>query len=162
VTGIGERSGNANFEETATALRTLYDVELDLDYGRFTELARRTAAASGVQIPPSKPIVGPNQFRVEAGIIVAWWNRLREKGLPLAMYPYHWDLVGAAAPEIVIGKMSGLATVQYWCDRLGLELPSESEQEEILAGIKSISIEGKRELDLEEFVELYRDVLGLE
>ena len=162
VTGLGERSGNANFEEVATALRALYGKDLDLDYGRFTEVAERTAAASGVPLHESKPIVGRNEFGVEAGIIAAWWNRLREKDMPLAMFPYHWDLVGQDEPRIVIGKMSGLATIQYWCDRLGLEIPPEDEQEEILMAIKETSIGEKRALDLDEFVTLYRDAMGLD
>jgi isopropylmalate/homocitrate/citramalate synthase len=162
VTGLGERSGNANFEEVATSLKALYGMDLDLDYGRMTELAERTSEASGVPIHESKPIVGDNQFGIEAGIIAAWWNRLREKDMPMTMYPYHWDLVGAHEPRIHIGKMSGLATVQYWCNRLGLEVPPDSEQEEILAEIKAEAIGQKRELAVEEFVDIYRDVLGLE
>lgn len=161
VTGLGERSGNANFEELATALKALYGKDLDLDYARFNELAEATSKASGVDIHESKPIVGKNQFAVEAGIIVAWWNRLQQKGMPLAMYPYHWDLVGQDEPRIVIGKMSGLATVEYWCERLGLEAPGESEAEEILAAVKADSIAEKRELGIEEFVDTYRNVMGV-
>lgn len=160
VTGLGERSGNANFEEIATALEAIYGKDLDLAYGRFREIARATAEASGVEIHESKPIVGDNQFAVEAGIIAAWWRRLEKQDMPLAMYPYHWDLVGQNSPRIVIGKMSGLATVQYWCDRLGLAVPDEDEQEAILGRIKDTSIGEKRELDVEEFVEVYREVLG--
>lgn len=162
VTGLGERSGNANFEELALALKTLYGVDLDLSYGRFVEVAEKTAAASGVPIPESKPVVGENQFGIEAGIIASWWNKLRKKGLPLAMYPYHWDLVGQRPPRIAIGKMSGLGTVEYWIERLGLDVPSDSEQEEILHRIKDQSIDEKREIAVEEFVDLYRDVLGLD
>lgn len=156
VTGLGERSGNANFEEVATALRALYGLDLDLDYGRFTAVAERTAEASGVPIPESKPIVGENQFGIEAGIIAAWWNRLSAQDLPLAMYPYHWELVGQTAPRIAIGKMSGLATVRYWCDRLGLAVPPEDVQEDILGAIKDTSIQEKREIGIDEFVDVYR------
>ena len=162
VTGLGERSGNANFEEVVTGLKALYGYELDIDYGRLTELGRRTSEASGVAIPESKPVLGENQFGIEAGIIAAWWNRLRDSNEPLSMYPYHWEMVGQDGPRIAIGKMSGLATIQYWCDRLGLETPTEDEQEEILAEIKDISIAEKRELNLEEFVDIYRGALGLE
>lgn len=156
VTGLGERSGNANFEEVATALKALHDVDLDLDYGRFVELAERTAAASGVPIPRSKPIVGENQFGIEAGIIAAWWTRLRERDMPLAMYPYHWELVGQDEPRIAIGKMSGLATITYWCERLGLSVPPEDVQEDILQATKTTAIEEKRALGVEEFVDIYR------
>lgn len=157
VTGLGERSGNATFEEVATALKGLYDADLNVDLSRATELADATAAASGVDIPESSPVVGENQFGIEAGIIAAWWNRLRAQDVPLAMYPYHWDLVGQSAPMIVIGKMSGIATIEYWCERLGLELPPEDVQEDILQSIKRTSIDGKRDLSPEEFVDAYRD-----
>lgn len=157
VTGLGERSGNANFEEVATSLKALYDKDLDLEFNRFTEVAERTSEASRVPIPESKPIVGDNQFGIEAGIIAAWWNRLREQDMPLAMFPYHWELVGQDGPRIAIGKMSGLATIQYWCERLGLPVPPEDVQEDILQGIKETSIAGKRELSPEEFVSIYRN-----
>lgn len=162
VTGLGERSGNANFEEVATALKALYGRDLDLDYKRFNEVGRRTSEASGVPIPESKPVLGKNQFGIEAGIITAWWNRLQDSSEPLAMYPYHWDMVGQNSPRIAIGKMSGLATIQYWCDRLGLERPSEGEQEEILSRVKDTSMSEKRELGLEEFVDAYRETLGID
>lgn len=90
VTGLGERSGNATFEEVATALTGLYDADLDVELSRVNELAEATSAASGVDIPESSPVVGQNQFGIEAGIIAAWWNRLRAQDMPLAMYPYHW------------------------------------------------------------------------
>jgi isopropylmalate/homocitrate/citramalate synthase len=73
------------------------------------------------------------------------------------MYPYHWDLVGQNAPRIAIGKMSGLATIEYWCERLGLESPPEDVQEDILQSIKETSIGDKRQLSPEEFVDVYRD-----
>jgi isopropylmalate/homocitrate/citramalate synthase len=157
VTGLGERSGNATFEEVATALTGLYNADLDVDLSHLNELAEVTSAASGVDIPESSPVVGENQFGIEAGIIAAWWNRLREQDMPLAMYPYHWDLVGQNAPRIAIGKMSGLATIQYWCERLGLPIPPEDVQEDILQSIKRTSINEKRELSPEEFVDTYRE-----
>lgn len=132
---------------------------MDLDYQRFNELGKRTAHASGVETPESKPVLGQNQFGIEAGIIAASWNRLRESHEPLSMYPYHWEMVGQEEPKITIGKMSGLATIVYWCERLGLELPSEEEQEEILATIKDVSISEKRALDIPEFVDIYREVV---
>lgn len=157
VTGLGERSGNATFEEVATSLTALYDIDLDLDLSRVNELASATSQASGVSIPESRPVVGDNQFGVEAGIIAAWWTRLSERDMPLAMYPYHWDLVGQNAPRIVIGKMSGLATIQYWCTRLGLTVPPEDVQEDVLQSIKETSIDEKRELSPEEFVDAYQE-----
>ncbi|PCR88865.1 LeuA family protein [Natrinema ejinorense] len=162
VTGLGERSGNANFEEVATALTALYDYDLNLDLSQVKEIAEVTSDASGVDIHESKPVVGQNQFGIEAGIIAAWWNRLREQEMPLAMYPYHWDLVGQNAPRIAIGKMSGLATIEYWCDRLGLQAPPEDVQEDILQSIKGTSIGEKRELSPEEFVDIYRDTYNPE
>lgn len=53
--------------------------------------------------------------------------------------------------------MSGLATIQYWCERLGIQLSPEDVQEDILQSIKRTSIEGKRELSPEEFVDAYRE-----
>ncbi|MGM0592257.1 MAG: LeuA family protein [Halobacteriota archaeon] len=162
VTGLGERAGNANFEELAMALQALYGKDIGVDLPQLKEVAELTAEASGQPIPGSTPIVGDRLFDIEAGIITAWWNRLEEQDMPTTMYPYHWELAGNHAPRICIGKMSGLATVQYWCDRLGLERPEESEQEEILQTLKRTSIDEQRELTPVEFVDAYRHTLGIE
>jgi isopropylmalate/homocitrate/citramalate synthase len=51
VTGLGERSGNACFEEVATALYSLYGVDLNLDFSRFNEMASGRPRRVAYQFP---------------------------------------------------------------------------------------------------------------
>lgn len=150
VNGLGERSGNASFEETAMCLKVLYGQEIDLDFSRFKELSDAVEKASGVKKAPNKPIVGNELFSIESGIVAGWWKTLEKKNRALTMFPYHWTLVGQDPPRIVLGKKSGLASVLYWAEKLGIAL-SEEEARKILIEVKNTSIEKKGLLTEKEF-----------
>ena len=68
VNGLGERSGNASFEECALALESLYGVRTGLKTDRLYELSRLVEELSGVPIAANKALVGYNSFSHEAGI----------------------------------------------------------------------------------------------
>ena len=68
VNGLGERAGNASFEEVAVALESLYGVKTGLATDRIYALSRTVEEASGVPLPPNKALVGYNSFSHEAGI----------------------------------------------------------------------------------------------
>jgi isopropylmalate/homocitrate/citramalate synthase len=70
VNGLGERAGNAVFEEVVCALDDLYDAELSIDKMMLTQLSDAVAQASGMFIVPTKPVVGYNVFRHESGVHV--------------------------------------------------------------------------------------------
>ncbi|MCQ5376345.1 MAG: hypothetical protein NO474_07095 [Methanomassiliicoccales archaeon] len=150
VNGLGERSGNASFEETAMCLKVLYGQEIDLDFSRFKELSDAVEKASGVKKAPNKPIVGNELFSIESGIVAGWWKTLEKKNRALTMFPYHWTLVGQDPPRIVLGKKSGLASVLYWAEKLGIAL-SEEEARKILIEVKNTSIKKKGLLTEKEF-----------
>jgi len=150
VNGLGERSGNASFEETAMCLKVLYGQEIDLDFSRFKELSDAVEKASGVKKAPNKPIVGNELFSIESGIVAGWWKTLEKKNRALTMFPYHWTLVGQDPPRIVLGKKSGLASVLYWAEKLGIAL-SEEEARKILIEVKNTSIRKKGLLTEKEF-----------
>ncbi|MBC7107241.1 MAG: pyruvate carboxyltransferase [Methanomassiliicoccales archaeon] len=150
VNGLGERSGNASFEETAMCLKVLYGQEIDLDFSRFKELSDAVEKASGVKKAPNKPIVGNELFSIESGIVAGWWKTLEKKNKALTMFPYHWTLVGQDPPRIVLGKKSGLASILYWAEKLGIEL-SEEKARKILIEVKNTSIRKKGLLTEKEF-----------
>jgi isopropylmalate/homocitrate/citramalate synthase len=150
VNGLGERSGNASFEETAMCLKVLYGQEIDLDFSRFKELSDAVEKASGVKKAPNKPIVGNELFSIESGIVAGWWKTLEKKNKALTMFPYHWTLVGQDPPRIVLGKKSGLASILYWAEKLGIEL-SEEKARKILMEVKNTSIRKKGLLTEKEF-----------
>ncbi len=145
VNGIGERMGNADLAETALALEALYGVKLDLKLNKLRELSKLVERVSGVMMPPHKPVVGDNIFKIESGIVASWWLNLRKIKKPLVMYPYIWDLVGQEGVELIMGKKSGREAVTNKLKELGVD-ESKVDVDRLLFLIKEES--GKRKLSL--------------
>jgi isopropylmalate/homocitrate/citramalate synthase len=158
ITGIGERAGNTPMEETLLALLTMYGIDTGVRTQHFYELSKLTMERAGVAQPWNRPVVGARLFNVESGIIASWVNNVGEANLTEA-FPYLPQLVGQAAPEIVLGKGSGLDSVAIWLDRYGLDASPEQLQE-ILVEVKARSLERKGLLDDEEFLDIAGAVLG--
>jgi isopropylmalate/homocitrate/citramalate synthase len=74
------------------------------------------------------------------------------------VFPYRWDLVGQQSPHVVLGKGSGLPSIELWLDELGLAALDESGLNELLRRVKLLSLEEKRILRAEEFRQLYDEV----
>src|SRR5579862_8408170 len=58
VNGIGERSGNASFEEVAMSLRFLYGQEVKFDFSKFKRLSELVQKCTRFPLAPNKPVVG--------------------------------------------------------------------------------------------------------
>jgi isopropylmalate/homocitrate/citramalate synthase len=157
VSGIGERAGNAPTEETVLALLTMYGIDTGIDTTRFTEIARLVAELSGVTQPGNRPVTGEMLYNVESGIIATWVKNVGDE--LLEPFPYRPELVGQAAPEIVLGKGSGLDSVAIWLGRHGIHDAETKEIEAILAEVKGRSLAKKGLLDDEEFLEIVREVI---
>lgn len=157
VTGVGERAGNCAMEELVLALRLMYDVDLGIDTRQFFELSQVVRRYADHTIPGNRAVVGERLFSVESGII-AGWVKMCGDTKPTEIFPYHWDLVGQKPVEVVLGKNSGLPSIEVWLERLGLEA-SEDEQLELLGLVKRRSLAGKRLLDESDFRELHGQVV---
>jgi isopropylmalate/homocitrate/citramalate synthase len=68
VNGIGERAGNASFEELVMALEELYHVDTHIDKKALFKLSRRVEEVAGVPVAFNKAVVGYNAFTHESGI----------------------------------------------------------------------------------------------
>jgi isopropylmalate/homocitrate/citramalate synthase len=68
VNGIGERAGNASFEELVMALEELYHVDTHVDKKALYSLSRRVEEIAGVPVAFNKAVVGYNAFTHESGI----------------------------------------------------------------------------------------------
>lgn len=154
VNGIGERVGNADLAEVALALRILYGVDVGLKFNKLYELSKLVQELSGIKMPPHKPVVGDSAFKIESGIGVDWLVRLMQLDMPLVIYPYSWDLVGQKHPEIVIGKKSGRASIEYKLKSLGLGNFFDKDIERILEFVKEESIKIKGPISDEKFEEI--------
>ena len=157
VSGLGERAGNAPTEETVLALLTMYGIDIGIKTEKFTGIARLVAELSGVTQPGNRPVTGERLYNVESGIITTW---VKNVGDDLTEpFPYRPELVGQPAPEIVLGKGSGLDSVGIWLGKHGIYDAETKEIEAILAEVKGKSLAKKGLLDDEEFLEIVRRVI---
>lgn len=152
VGGIGERCGNAPMEETAMALLTMYGIDVGIHFDKINELSKLVMEISGLEVPPQRPFVGEKAFTVESGIVTGWY-RNAYKEHPTTVFPVRPEFVGHAAPEIIMGKKSGVDNIAVWAERLDLEIADEKKME-ILARIKRRSHDLKRVLTEREFNEI--------
>ncbi len=157
VSGIGERAGNAPTEETVLALLTMYGIDTGIKTEKFTEIAGLVADLSGVRQPSNRPVTGNRLFNVESGIIATWVNNVGDD--LLEPFPFRPELVGQDAPEIVMGKGSGLDSVSIWLGKNGIYDAETKEIEAILAEVKGQSLTKKGLLDNDEFMDIVRDVI---
>ncbi len=135
VNGIGERAGNACFEEVATALHLhadQYGRSAKIDTTKLVGLSHLVAELTGVRMAPNKPISGRTIFATEAGI--------HQDGLlkNIDTYlPFRPELVGAKGVEFVLGRHSGRRAVAHRLEELGL--PASDEQVlRVLEAIKQV------------------------
>jgi len=159
VLGIGERAGNTPMEETVLALLTMYGLDVGLDYSKLNELSELVQELSGVQIPSCRPFIGEGAYSIESGIVTGWFKNVFESN-PTTVFPVHPDFVGHKAPEIMMGKKSGLDNIEIWTKKLGIDL-TEEEAMDILKTVKLKSHDLKRTLTEGEFREIVMSVKNI-
>jgi isopropylmalate/homocitrate/citramalate synthase len=156
VLGIGERAGNTPMEETVLALRALYGIDVGIDFSKLNELAKLVRELSGFEIPLNRPFIGDAAYNIESGIVTGWYKNVFDYD-PTIVYPIHPDFVGHSAPEIYMGKKSGLDNIEIWTQKLNIEL-SDDEAMAVLMKVKLASHDLKRVLNEDEFKEIAAQV----
>jgi len=153
VAAIGERAGNASFEEVVLSLLTMYGVDVGIKYEKLRELSKLVISKiPDYQVATNRPIIGDMIYKVESGIIADWVRRSREEH-PLEAFPFKWDLVGHSMPEIVLGKGSGKSSIIEWSERIGVKI-SDDDVNTILLKVKEQSMKKKGLLTQTEFEEI--------
>lgn len=152
INGMGERAGNADICEIALALRCLYDVPVVLDLAKARRVSEIVQKAGGYTLEAWKPLVGENLFMRESGAVASQFH------LPEAIEPYSAELVGADR-RIVLGKKSGLDSIDLKAKELGVALPQE-QRGPILAAVKKRSIAKRGLLSDEEFRRIVDELAG--
>ncbi|WP_411965800.1 LeuA family protein [Haloferax sp. YSMS24] len=142
VNGIGERAGNAAYEEVVMAAESLYGVDTGIDTTRITELARIVEEASDIPVPANKPVVGRNAFSHESGIHAAGVIENADTFEPGVMTP---EMVGATR-EFVLGKHTGTHSVRKRLADIGFE-PTDAEVREVTRRVKDYGAEKERVTD---------------
>jgi 2-isopropylmalate synthase len=148
VNGIGERAGNAAYEEVAMAVEAVYGVDTGVDTTHVTDLSRRVEACSDVAVPANKPVVGRNAFAHESGIHAAGVIEDSATFEPGVMTP---EMVGAER-ELVLGKHTGTHSVRERLESAGFA-PSPEEVRQVTSRVKEYAAADNRVsvADLERF-----------
>src|SRR6266446_2831080 len=132
INGMGERAGNADICEIALALQCLYEVPVTLDLSKVREVSAIVADAGGYKLDAWRPLVGANLFMRESGAVASQFH------LPEAIEPYSSELVGAER-HIVLGKKSGLDSIELKCKELGVTITPE-QRGPVLAAVKQSAV----------------------
>lgn len=151
VNGMGERTGNCALEEVMTAFKLLLDYDLGLDVKKVVELSKIVEQMSGFKLAPNKPVVGDDNYTRESGIGAdALINT------PLAMFAINPAFLGKA-PRLVLGKKSGMTSIEMKLQEINQELDIEQKQL-LLKNVKTMGIEKKRLITNEEFLSLVKNI----
>lgn len=62
VNGLGDRAGNASFEEIAASLEILYGIKTRIKLEKLYALSRYVETITGIQCQRHKPVVGEMPF----------------------------------------------------------------------------------------------------
>ncbi len=152
VNGIGERAGNASFEEVALALRYLYGRQLKLNFSKLKELSELVQEFTRFPLALNKPVVGERVFTREAGISIAGWMKYN-----LGSEAYLPEVVGNKH-GVFLGKKSGTHSIEWKLRELGLNASAE-EIQEILVRVKKRAEETKSKVEDAEFVAIVNSVV---
>ncbi|WP_449289627.1 LeuA family protein [Natronococcus pandeyae] len=150
VNSIGERAGNAAYEEFVMAVESVYQCDTGIDTTRIMELSETVEERSGVPTPGNKPVVGDNAFSHESGIHAAGVIENSDTFEPGVMTP---EMVGATR-RLVMGKHTGTHSVRERLCESGFD-PTDEQVREVTRRVKDYGAEKRRITvdDLERFAE---------
>lgn len=149
VIGLGERAGNASFEQLLMSLTHQFGEERKVNSLKLRELAATVSKAAGRDIDGSFPIVGENIFSHESGIHVN--GMIKSKNAYEAFEPEEVGLLRS----FPIGKHSGTSTLLYHLKSIGIVEPIAQKVQELLPKVREIVTSRKKVLSEQELKELY-------
>lgn len=144
INGIGERAGNAAFEEVIMALKTRpgqFGADAPINTAELVPTSRLVEELAGMVVAPNKAIVGGNAFRHESGI--------HQHGMLCNSETYQIirpETVGADPFNLELGKLSGKHALKMKVDALGGNL-SEAQFEEFYKAFKDLAAKKKLIVD---------------
>lgn len=148
INGLGERAGNASFDEVVMACRMTLKMKDSINSKLFSQMAQYLEKVSGRKNSPSKPITGSAVYQHESGI--------HTKSLLKNSASYqliNGEETGKSKPEIVYGTHSGAGAISNLFLKKGISIDSLVlgnilEQIKLFASIKKKSIEEDELLDI--------------
>lgn len=154
VIGLGERAGNASFEQILMSLKHLYGEKRTIDPLLIRELVSTVSEAANMPLLPNAPVVGERLFAHESGIHAD--GMMKDSH---AYEPYEACEVGQES-SFPIGKHSGSATIRYHLSRMGIHADTNI-LTDLLPKIREIVTSRKRVLDALELKSLYQEAVCL-
>jgi len=151
--GLGERTGNAALEELMISLDLLYGYETGYDFAKLPELGALLSKCANVPIARNKPLLGDGNFTRESGIGIQYVMHD-----PLVMFGTHPAFTGREG-EVVLGKKSGKASIDYKLNQLGLGEANDEQNAKILDLVKQAGIKKRDILSDDEFKSIANSVM---
>ena len=154
IGGLGERSGNTPLDEVAVSAKTLYGVDSNIKFEKLYDISNQILKISKFQVADSKPVIGDRAFTRESGMGVDL-----VKTQPLALFGLTPSWVGQQ-PKYVLGKKSGIASVEMKLEDLDLPALDDKKKNFILAHVKDLGLQKKGLVTDAEFVAIFNKVTG--
>ena len=149
VNGIGERAGNAAFEEVAVALEMMGGFSHGINTKMLNNLCHTVSEAAAIDIHCQKPIIGSKVLSHESGIHTKCILNNR-----LSYQIINPDMVGRNQGEFVFGKHSGSAALMDYLNSVSISI-SKSDSNRLSEKIKERACRLKRALSQDEVKELF-------
>jgi len=150
INGLGERAGNAAFEELVMALKFVEGVDLGINTGLFRNLSEYVARASNRVLPTWKPIVGGKLFVYEDE------NKIKGILADPATYELFKETDVGLERQYVPGKYSGKLSITQKLKTLGKEI-GDKQAEELAEIIRKKTVSSKRSLFDSEILDTYKE-----
>jgi len=135
-------------------LHVLLGIKTNYRLDRIMSLCKAVQEISGVSPAKNKPVIGEGNYTRESGIGI---DLVMKK--PLAMFATDPRLTGREG-EVVLGKKSGKASVEYTLNKLGITGVADETIAKILKQVKAKGTEKRALLTIDEFKEIINQVLG--
>jgi 2-isopropylmalate synthase len=157
VNGLGERAGNASFEEVVMALKTkgsYFNLMTDIATEHIYHLSKTVVSFTGIPVQPNKAIVGENAFAHEAGIHQD--GMIKNRMTYEIMTP---QSIGRDKSTLVLGRHSGKSGLKTRLKELGYNL-KDSEFKKIYEKFFDLA-DKKKEVFNEDLQVLIEDELNI-
>ncbi|MHB9146148.1 MAG: LeuA family protein [Symbiobacteriia bacterium] len=155
VSALGERAGNAPYEDLTLALLTLYGVDMGIKTERLVPIARMLEEITGQPNRWNRGITGKLISSIESGIISGWYRNCKDD--PTMLTPFNPSLVGGAPLNVVLGKNNGADSIKVWLEKIG-ETATDEQVTALVNAVKSRAYEKHGLLDEADFRVLVKKV----